>query len=78
MSIIQYPTPFFIFDLEFRKKMDSIQEDFLYRLKKEDEPLFFEYLNKLTKIARPDQIRCYKCNEVFYSNIGFAQHGCEE
>jgi hypothetical protein len=72
------PTPFFILDKEFRKKMDQIQEDFLCRLEKEKEPLFFYYLNQLTKLAEPSQIRCSKCNNKFYSNVGFAQHVCEK
>ena len=44
------PTPFFIHDEKFKKKMEKISEEWLYRMKKEDEPLFFAYLNALVKV----------------------------
>ena len=47
---IQTPIPFFISDKVYKKKMDKVGEDFLYRMKKEDEPEFFAYLNNLIKV----------------------------
>ncbi len=74
---IQTPIPFFISDAEFKKKIERIQEDFLYRMKDYDEPRFFFYLNQLTKIAEMNTVKCRNCKEKFYSNIGFAQHRCK-
>ena len=75
---ISKPIPFFVSDPEFKIKMEEIQEDFLMRLPKEKEPLFFYYLNQLTKIAEPNQIKCPRCNNKFYSNMGYAVHECEK
>ena len=46
------PTPFFISDPTYKKKIERIQEDFLYRMRKEDEIKFYTYLNNLIKVSQ--------------------------
>ena len=45
--LLTTPTPFFVSDPEHRKRIEQIQEDFLWRMKKEDEPKFYAYLEFL-------------------------------
>ena len=48
--LLSPPTPFFISDLEYKKKIERIQEDFLWRMKKEDELKIYAYLQFLIRI----------------------------
>lgn len=64
-SFFKNPTPIFLSDeihekidyyafLEYRKRIETIQIEFLNRMKKEDEPKFLEYisLTSRNKLAR--------------------------
>ena len=44
--LLSPPTPFFV-SPEHKKRIEQIQNDFLYRMKKEDEPKFYAYLEFL-------------------------------
>ncbi len=44
------PIPFFIADAEFKKKIERIQEDFLWRMDPKVEPRFYAYLNEVIKV----------------------------
>lgn len=44
------PIPFFITDAEFKKKIERIQEDFLWRMDPKVEPRFYAYLNEVIKV----------------------------
>lgn len=48
--LLTKPTPFFISDPEHKKRIEQIQGDFLWRMKKEDEIKFYAYLNYLIKV----------------------------
>ena len=48
--LLTRPTPFFISDSKYKKRINQIQKDFLYRMKKEDEVKFYTYLNYLIKV----------------------------
>ena len=44
------PKPFVIADIVFKKKIEKIQEDYLWRMTPEEEPKFWVYLNTLIKV----------------------------
>jgi len=44
------PKPFKIEDEEFKIKINKIQEDYLWRMRPEEEENFYIYLNTLSKI----------------------------
>ena len=46
------PEPFVIIDIVFKKKIERIQDDFLYRMKTDQEPRFFAYLNELIEVKK--------------------------